>query len=105
MFITVNHTEDFTGGTKCLRPGMTLMIRKDHNNPYDDEAIAVYSEKKVKYGYVANSVHSVCRGTHSAGYIYETFEEEAKCIVRFVSEEFAIAELCRDDEKQIMLIQ
>lgn len=92
MFITINHIDDYAGA-ELFRPGMNLILKKDKNNPYDDEAIAVYSEKHTKYGYVANSVSTVCRGTHSAGYIYQSFDNETKCLVRFIAEDFAIAEL------------
>ena len=92
MFITINHINDYAG-IEMFRPGMNLSLKKDKNNPYDDEAITVYSERGCKYGYVANSVSTVCRGTHSAGYIYQSFDEETKCIVRFIAEDFAIAEI------------
>ncbi len=94
QFITINHLEEFPG-LNYLRPGMHLTLRKEHSNAYDDEAIAVYSDGGRRYGYVANSVCSVCRGTGSAGYIYHLFEEETRCTVRFISYEndFAIAEM------------
>lgn len=99
MFITINHIGEYAGA-EMFRPGMTLSLKKEKNNPYDDEAITVYSERGSKYGYVANSVCSVCRGTHSAGYIYQSFGEETKCIVRFVAEDFAIAELFHNKQEQ-----
>ena len=59
----------------------------------DDETILVLSEKGTKYGYVANSSGTVAHGTHSAGYIYRDFDQEAGCVVRFRLDDVAIAEL------------
>ena len=96
MFITINHIEDYCAVLNCL-PGMTLTLKKDFQNPYDDEAIAVYAIRGGKYGYVANSVHTVCRGSHSAGYVYNMFEEETYCKVMFIGEDLVIAEMIGDD--------
>ena len=61
-------------------------------NYYDDEAIGVYNNAGKKVGYVANSTPTVARGTHSAGFIYQLFDDETKIVIRFVTEEAAIAE-------------
>ena len=82
---------DRYAGPGALRPGMRLIMKKEHTNPYDDEAIRICGPEGTLYGYAANSVHSVCRGTHSAGYLQHLFEETAECTVKFVSEDFAIA--------------
>lgn len=93
MFITINHIEDYCVVLDC-RTEMRLSLKKDHNNSYDDEAIAAYRNGS-KFGYVANSVCTVCRGTYSAGRIYDRFDEETDCIIRFVAHEndFVIAEI------------
>ena len=82
-YITINHLDDFQS-VSFLKPGDHLILKKDKNNIYDDEAIVVYKENKTKVGYVANSVHSVARGTYSAGRLYDRIEDERECIVRFV---------------------
>ncbi len=46
-----------------------------------------------KKGYVANSIHTKCKGTHSAGYIYNMFDDTCKCVVRFIYDKGAIAEI------------
>ena len=73
---------------------MTLTLKKDYENPYDDEAIAAYKNGS-KVGYVANSVSTVCRGTYSAGRLYDRFDNEICCVIKFVSTEygFLIAEI------------
>ena len=94
IYITIDHLDDFEY-TSILRPGDRLVLKKDKENIYDDEAIIVYKENKTKIGYVANSVHSVARGTYSAGRLYDRMEDESSCTVRFVLQEdgYAIAEL------------
>ena len=93
MFITINHIVDYCAVLDCP-PGMKLTLKKDHKNSYDDEAIAAYRNGN-KFGYVANSVSTVCRGTYSAGRLYDRFDETAECTIRFVALEndFVIAEI------------
>ena len=86
IYFTINHLDDFEC-TSFLKPGDRLILKKDRDNVYDDEAIMVYKENKMKVGYVANSVHSVARGTYSAGRLYDRVGEEVECIVRFVMTE------------------
>lgn len=83
-YITVNHLDDYVA-TNNLRVGMKLLLKKDHDNPYDDEAIAVYSSHGNKIGYVANSVSTVCRGTLSAGRVFDLLNEIEECTVRFIA--------------------
>ena len=92
-YITINHLDDYMSANS-LRVGMKLILKKDHDNPYDDEAIAVYSEHGNKVGYVANSVHSVYRGTLSSGRIFDTFDEQMECVVILIAVDsgFAIGE-------------
>ena len=90
IYMTVNHLGNYE--SICfLKPGDRLILKKDRNNVYDDEAIAVYDKRDSKVGYVANSVHSVARGTYSAGRLYEKMGDEALCRVMFKTEEMAIA--------------
>ena len=90
-YITICHLEDHFG-TGFLKVKDELILKKEKDNTYDDEAIAVYKDA-VRCGYVANSVCSVARGTLSAGRLYDRFEEEASCLVRFIIEDKAIAEV------------
>ena len=94
IYITINHLDDFES-QMFLKTGDVLILKKDRNNQYDDEAIAAYTKDNYKCGYVANSVRSVARGTYSAGRVYDQIEDEARCFVRFilVEEGCLIAEL------------
>ena len=92
IYITIDHLNEF-GCTVFLRPGDRLVLKKDRDNIYDDEAIMACKENDTKIGYVANSVHTVARGTCSAGRLYDRMEEESACIVRFIAEELLIAQI------------
>ena len=83
IYVTINHLDDFES-QMFLKTGDILILKKDRNNVYDDEAIAVYTKDNYKCGYVANSVHSVARGTYSAGRMYDHIEDEVKCTIRFI---------------------
>ncbi len=95
--ITINHLDE-SESLMYLKISDILTLKKDKNNQYDDEAIAVYTKDNYKCGYVANSVHSVARGTYSAGRVYDHIEDEAKCTIRFilVEEGCLIAEIINE---------
>ncbi len=97
-FITITHLDDYNA-SGFAKPGKILTLKKEPNE-FDDETIAVYSERGSKYGYVANSSGTVARGTHSAGYIYRDFDQETTCIIRFQIEDIAIAELMDKAEQK-----
>ena len=92
MYITITGLDHYMG-TEALRPGDKLYLIKDTKNAYDDEAIKVIGDNDTTYGYVANSVDTVARGTHSAGYIYNSINDNQKCKVAFILDERVIAEL------------
>lgn len=54
-----------------------------------------------KVGYVANSTYTVPRGCCSAGRIYDTIENCAYAIIRFVFQDTAIVELIQNKELHI----
>ena len=97
-FITISHLDDFMSA-EFLEPGTEFDLVKEPNS-YDAESVSVYSKRGVKCGYVANNWNRVARGTHSAGYISRDFEKNAACIIRFRTENIAIAELILIDETQ-----
>ena len=97
IYITINHLDEFMA-TMSLRVGDVLTLKKDPDNIYDDEAILVYDRNNCKVGYVANSVCSVARGTYSADRLYECIESEDTCIIRFITEECAIAEIEKETD-------
>lgn len=92
IYVTIDHLDDFLG-RDCFRIGDGLILRKDEDNDVDDESIAVYNKFEIRCGYVANSVRTVARGTYSAGRLYDLFDVEACCTVRFITEDLLIAEV------------
>ncbi len=83
IYVTINHLDDFESQL-FLKTGDILILKKDRNNQYDDEAVAAYTKDNCKCGYVANSVHSVARGTYSSGRVYDLINEDVKCLIRFI---------------------
>ncbi len=83
IYVTINHLDDFESQL-FLKTGDILILKKDRNNQYDDEAVAAYTRDNCKCGYVANSVHSVARGTYSSGRVYDLISEDVKCLIRFI---------------------
>lgn len=94
-YITISGAKHYLG-IEAFRVGQILYLEKDRDNEYDDEAIAVFDEERDCYGYVANSVYTVARGTKSAGRIYDMFEEHAKVEVCFITNDCVIARLIED---------
>ena len=97
-FITISHLDDF-GALDFMTPGTEVDLVKEPTS-FDDESITVYTKRGSKCGYVANSCGRVARGTHSAGWVSRDFDTKASCVVRFVTEEIAIAELIREEAEK-----
>lgn len=92
MYITITGSIHYLG-LEHYKIGQRLLVKKDPDNPYDEEAIKIESENGSTLGYVANSVNTVARGTHSAGYIYNSIKNNQECEVLFVVEDSVIAKL------------
>ena len=76
-----------------LMVGDIVLIVKDLKNKFDDEAIAELMKNVGQIRYIANRIHTVARGTKSAGRVYDTFEEFNYGIVKFILKDNAIVEL------------
>jgi len=83
----------FFKDSKQLQVGEIVRFVKDYDNEFDDEAIAVEFGAVGQVGYVANSTHTVARGTKSAGRIYDTFDDYSYGVVRFILKGNAIVKL------------
>lgn len=73
-----------------LRAKQEIILRKEPSNNYDEEAIAVYNERMIKIGYVANSVKTKAIGTYSAGRLYDKIPDEMKANISFIIDGTAI---------------
>jgi hypothetical protein len=82
-------------GFKIFKPGMPIKLEKESDNDFDMEAIKAVIDPIGKVGYVANSVHTVPKGCHSAGRIYDTFDKYTLGMVRFVTHDVVILELMK----------
>ncbi|ANE48660.1 DNA-binding protein [Paenibacillus swuensis] len=82
-------------GTGFVKPGQVIVLRKEPDNAFDQEAIKAEVTALGQIGYVANSPHTVPKGCKSAGRIYDTFEEHLSGVVRFVLKDTAIVECQR----------
>ena len=91
MYITIREKDETY--QNVWRVGEAYFLEKEPNNIYDDEAIKVKTKKGFHLGWVANSVSTVARGTHSAGYIYRDVQDGTQVIVRFVCADCIIAEI------------
>lgn len=98
-YITITGCDHYLG-TQVFRLNQKVELKKDLENMYDGEAIAVYLESGMKVGYVANSIYTVARGTHSAGRIYDTFESTCRYKVMFILKDCVIAMLDEQDSNE-----
>lgn len=80
-------------GIEAFKIGMKVHLVKNEKNESDAEAIEVYGGPNYQIGNVANSVFTVARGTHSAGYVHHYFDTETDATVRFIVDEYVIAEM------------
>ncbi|HBG16379.1 MAG TPA: DNA-binding protein [Firmicutes bacterium] len=92
-------------GKKIFKPAQIVKLVKEPENIYDDEAIRVEITPVGQVGYVANSTATVPRGCHSAGRIYDTFDQHCFGVVRFLTNETVIVELLEKVRMQIVLIE
>lgn len=90
LCLTITHIHSHLAD-HALRPGQILLLKKDHDNPFDDEAIKAFRSKDIPCGYVANSVSTVARGSFSAGRLYDRIGEECEAEILFLFEDCLIA--------------
>lgn len=92
MYITITGSMHYLG-MQSYKIGQELTLIKDLDDCYDDESIKVLTDTGTTCGHVANSVHSVARGSHSAGYIYNLIKDNQKCIISFIIDDYVIAKI------------
>lgn len=91
-FITITNIKEYIE-MGMIKIGEVLHLKKEPENAYDMEAILVEDKNEIPIGHVANSVNSVAKGTHSAGYIYQSFKDSILCTVKFIYHDMMIAQL------------
>ena len=101
-FITITNIKEYIE-MGMIKIGEVLHLKKEPENAYDMEAILVEDKNEIPVGHVANSVYSVAKGTHSAGYIYQSFKDSILCTVKFIYHDMIIAQLhsSREDSEDM----
>ena len=92
MYVTITGASHFLG-IEALKPGRKVYFIKDKENEYDEESIKVQSDTGATLGYVANSVNTVAKGTHSAGYVYNSFADQTEATILFTVKGVALAQI------------
>lgn len=101
-FITITNIKEYIE-MGMIKIGEVLHLKKEPENAYDMEAILVEDKNEIPIGHVANSVNSVAKGTHSAGYIYQSFKDSVLCKVKFIYHDMIIAQIhsSREDSEDM----
>lgn len=87
-------------GTDVVKKGHTVILKKEPDNKYDNEAIAVKLKGLGIIGHVANSVHTVLGESMSAGRLYDRFGKKAKGKIVAITQKGVICRLIKDDDKE-----
>lgn len=95
-YITIIETDD-SYSLDELKIGEILNLTKEPDNRLDSEAILVTNKEGEHYGYIANSIDIVAKGTHSSGYVYNLINDNTKCKIDFIFGERAIGRLINGD--------
>lgn len=104
IFVTITGGNNYFGKAP-FKIGRVFKIEKEPDNGYDSEAIKVTHPLIGTVGYVANSVHTVYEGTHSAGRLYDKIEATAYIQIMFITHSSAIARLLSEDEAPDSFLQ
>ena len=93
-FFTLTGTKHYYG-SDFLKPGMKVELKKEPDNEYDREAIAVNIDGLSQVGYVANSPYTVIGESVSAGRLYDKIGDTAIGEVVFVTDKGILCRVCK----------
>lgn len=93
-FFTLTGTRHYYG-SDFLKPGMKVELKKESDNEYDREAIAVNIDGLSQVGYVANSPYTVIGESMSAGRLYDKIGDTAIGEVVFVTDKGILCRVCK----------
>ncbi len=80
--------------------GKRLKCIKEPENPFDTEAIRVALKQIGTIGYVANSIHTVARGTSSAGAIAHSVKNSFIVEVMFMTDSHIICKIVEGQKEK-----
>lgn len=89
----------FFEGDEFIEPGMEVMLEKEPDNKYDNEAILVKLPGVATIGHVANSCHTVIGECHSAGRLYDKIGNTAYGKVMYKMDRGVVCELIETNDK------
>ncbi|MBO4896888.1 MAG: HIRAN domain-containing protein [Clostridia bacterium] len=92
IYITITGYKHYFG-IGIFNIGDTFLIKPEPENPHDKYAVAVYSEKYGKCGYIADTKVTAVQGTEPAKSLYDLDIDGAKIKIRFIAGEYIIASL------------
>ena len=101
VYFTLTGTKHYYGN-EFLKPGIKLLLEKEPDNEYDNEAIMVKMEGLGKLGYVANSPYTVLGDSMSAGRLYDRIGKKAYGKVILVTPKGV---LCKVNKKSLAVYQ
>ena len=98
--VTIGILEGMKAILESVNPDLVL-VHGDTSTTFASSLAAFYLQ--IPIGHVANSVNSVAKGTHSAGYIYQSFKDSILCTVKFIYHDMIIAQLhsSREDSEDM----
>ena len=97
IFITITGGNNYFGKAP-FKVGRIFKLEKEPDNDFDCEAIKATLPYIGTVGYVANSIHTVYEGTHSAGRLYDKFEDCTYAEIIVITHSSVIAKVLPDDE-------
>lgn len=96
LYVTVVGFNNYHGEQPFVI-GSYLLCKKEFDNEFDDEAIAVYSYSlKLKLGYIASGYRTKAKGTLSAGRLYDKFLDTLPLRVCFITSSKVICKICSE---------
>ena len=90
-------------GDEFIEPGMEVILEKEPDNKYDNEAILVKLPGIATIGHVANSCNTVIGECYSAGRLYDKIGDKAMGKVKYKMDKGVVCELIETIDKQTEL--
>ena len=90
IFVTVTGYNHYFG-KGIFNLGETFILRAEPDNPHDKYAVAVYSPKYGRCGYIANSRNTAALGTELASFLYDLDIDGTIIKIRFIADGYILA--------------
>ena len=92
VYVTITGMKYYYG-VNPFSIGKKLTCKKEHNNPYDSEALKVTMKSIGTVGYIANSPYTKANGTMGAGAVNKYVKKKFKIRVMFMTSTKIICEV------------